>query len=323
MQFFLPIHVPELQPRISYQDKIYLCGSCFTEHIYHFLNRHKFQAMQNSHGIMFNPVSVCTSLSDIAEGRIYTEADLFHLNEYWHSWYHHSDFSSMNKEECLEKINSSILLHHHFLKEADYVFITLGSSFVYFLKEEKHYVGNNHRAPSQWFEKHLLDTKEIIRLLQSTQEQLKRLNPKLKLVYTISPVRHIRDGVIENNRSKARLIEAVHSLTDIYYFPAYEMVMDILRDYRFYDQDMVHPNYQATLFVWEKLVEYGISEEARNWMPEMAQLYKARNHRPRDTGSMAHKNFLEQHKLLCEKLSTQFPQLDFRSDYEYFSSGEF
>lgn len=322
MQFFLPIPIPALQPRISYEHKIYLFGSCFTEHIFHFLQRHKFQAMQNSHGIMFNPVSVCKALQDIVEGKMYQKKDLFYLNEYWHSWYHHSDFSSMNAEVCLEKINTTILQHQAFLKDADYLFITLGSAFAYYLVEANHYVGNNHRAPSQWFRKDLLEINEITRLLKETQEQLLKFNPKLKLVFTISPVRHIRDGVIENNRSKARLIESVHSLENVYYFPAYEIVMDVLRDYRFFDSDMVHPNYQATQFVWEKWVEHCLDSKVKEWMHEMAQLYKARHHKPRDMGSSAHKNFMLQHKQLCEKLRGIFPDLDFAEELNYFSNGE-
>ncbi len=318
MNFQLDITIPFLEPRIQHQSKILLIGSCFTEHMTNFLNRTKFGTVQNSHGILFNPLSVCKALQDVIDNKVYTEDDLFFLNEYWHSWYHHSDFSDMDKDKALHKINSSIQSQHQFLKKADFVFITLGSAFAYRLIDKNIVVSNNHRAPSQWFTKELLDIKIIEEALKKNQQQLHVYNPSLQLVFTVSPVRHIRDGVIENNRSKARLLEAIHSLSNIYYFPAYELVIDILRDYRFYDIDMVHPNYQATAFVWEKFTEHCINPNCIPLMKQMEQLYKAKNHRSKNTNSEAHKKFLKEHYDLCLALKAEFSYLDLEEEMEVF-----
>ncbi len=320
MNFHLDINIPFLTPRINHQSKILLIGSCFTEHMTRFLNRAKFETVQNPHGIIFNPLSVCKSLSDLIEKKVYNEEDLFYLNEYWHSWYHHSDFSDMDKAEALKKMNTSIAEQHQFLQSADYVLITLGSAFAYRHIELDKFVGNNHRAPAQWFERTLLDIALIRNELETIQHQLKIFNPKIKLVFTVSPVRHSRDGVIENNRSKARLLEAVHSLKEVYYFPAYELVIDILRDYRFYDLDMVHPNYQATAFVWEKFVEHCIDPACLPIMKKMEQLYKAMHHISKDTRSLAHQKFLDEHFELCKSLMEEYPYLDLQDEMIFFGS---
>jgi hypothetical protein len=320
MNFQLDIAIPFLEPRILHQAKILLIGSCFTEHICNFLNKAKFNTVQNSHGIVFNPLSVCKALHDVIDAKIYKEEELFFLNEYWHGWYHHSYFSDMNKEVALTKMNASIQSQHHFLKEANYVFITLGSAFAYKHVENNIFVSNNHRAPAQWFEKELLEISVIKDALQEIQTRLKKFNPSLQLVFTVSPVRHIRDGVIENNRSKARLIEAVHALEQIYYFPAYELVIDILRDYRFYDIDMVHPNYQATSYVWEKFIEYCIDPSCFQIMKKMEQIYKAKNHISKNKLSEAHKKFLNEHLELCQTLKQENAYLNLEEEMEYFTA---
>lgn len=320
MKWKLDIDIPNLVKPIDYQDKIYLTGSCFTEHISRFLGNAKFPTCENSHGILFNPLSVCKGLQDIASNKKYVETELFQLDEYWHSWFHHSDFSDLKKENTLTKINETIEMHHQFLKNASRVIITLGSAFAYFHLKDGFYVSNNHRAPSQWFRKDLLSIEAITHELKATQELLKNLNPKLQFIYTISPVRHARDGVIENNRSKARLLEAVHSLEDAYYFPAYELVIDILRDYRFYDVDMVHPNYQATSYVWEQFVEHCISTETLPLLKKLEQITKAKNHKPKSTESQAHKKFMQEHFELCTLLQSQNPILDLHEELQYFGT---
>ncbi|MBK7762788.1 MAG: GSCFA domain-containing protein [Bacteroidetes bacterium] len=319
MNFQLGIEIPQLEPQIQHHHKIILSGSCFTEHMTGFMQRAKFQVMQNAHGIIFNPLSVCKSLLDVAEAKLYTADDLFFLNEYWHSWYHHSDFSDMNQQICLEKINQSIASQHAFLKQADYIIITLGSAFAYQHIEQSIFVSNNHRAPAVWFSKVLLDINEIKSALQNMQQKLISLHPQLKFIYTISPVRHVRDGVIENNRSKARLLEAVHAMPNSYYFPAYELVIDILRDYRFYDIDMVHPNYQATAFVWEKFLESCVNPSCFPLLKKLDQVFKAKNHRPKSTSSLAHQKFTREHHNLCLQLQGEYPYLDLLDEINTFA----
>lgn len=221
------------------------------------------------------------------------------MNECWHSWQHHSVFSNMDQGECIRKINDSQINAHHFLKQADWLLITLGSSFSYQVTEAsclyQSGIANCHRAPAQWFNKHMMTIEEIQIVLNNCIYQLFRFNPSVKIIFTVSPVRHVRDGVIENNRSKARLIEVIHHLVNkfekIFYFPAYELVVDVLRDYRFYDVDLVHPNYQATQVVLDKFMQYFVTEESQKLAEEIQKIVVARKHKPFQSGTEAHKNF--------------------------------
>jgi len=263
MQLLSNIQIKPLVPPVTYRDKILLTGSCFTEHIGNHLAEMKFNTLQNPNGILFDPISVCKSLVSYIDNTQFKEEDLFYLDEAWHSWQHHSRFSNPDKAACLYNINQSQNEAHAFLKEADWVIITLGSSFVYRLADKAALhtktnvagdgVANCHKAPAQTFTKHLSSIEETVTALDGTLHRLWQFNPGLKIIFTISPVRHLRDGVVENNRSKARLIEAVHHVVNkfdrLYYFAAYELVIDVLRDYRFYDIDLAHPNYAATQFV--------------------------------------------------------------------------
>lgn len=335
MQFQLPINIKSPEARINYRDKILLTGSCFTEHIGNSLSELKFPVLQNPNGILFDPRSVCNSLISYVENKQYKKEDLFYLNEIWNSWEHHSRFSNINAEDALKIINESQQQAHSFLKDAAWLIITLGSSFSYrltdltpqpplLLERGSAGVANCHRAPSQWFNKHLLTIDETISLLDTTYHRLKQFNSKLKIIFTISPVRHIRDGVIENNRSKARLIEAVHYMINkfpgLYYFPAYELVIDVLRDYRFYDIDMVHPNYPATEFVMEKFNESFIDEQSQQLMEEIKKIVIARKHKAFQPETNAHKTFLKTHFEKTKELQSKFSFLDLSDEINYFGT---
>ena len=301
-----------------------LVGSCFTEHIGNYLEEVKFRVLQNPHGILFDPISVCKSIESYIENRQYTEEDLFYYNEAWHSWQHHSRFSGIDKEEVLEKINQSQQTAYTFLKQADWLMITLGSSFVYKLVEQQQPVANCHKMPAQAFVKHLSTIEETIVALDTVLYRLFQFNPDIKVMFTISPVRHLRDGVVDNNRSKARLIEAVHHLVNkfdrLHYFPAYEIVIDVLRDYRFFDTDLAHPNYVATQFVLEKFAESCCNESTRTTMEEIKKLVIARNHKPFNPTSNQHKKFLEVQLAKTEELKKRLPYLDFTKEIDYFLS---
>ena len=231
------------------------------------------------------------------------------------------------------KINASQQQAHQFLKEADWLIITLGSSFSYRLKNEdglarfpaaKNGVANCHRAPAQWFQKHLMSIDETVAKLDNAIHQLFRFNPYLKIIFTISPVRHIRDGVIENNRSKARLLESVHHLVNkfdkLFYFPSYELVIDILRDYRFYSEDMVHPNYLATDFVLEKFVKTFMSDETNTIIKEIRKLNISRKHQAVYPNTKAHQQFLLSNLDKVKTLQQQYPFLNLAEEMDYFSS---
>ena len=327
MQFFTNINIKPLQPSITYHDKLLLIGSCFTEHIGNYLEDVKFRTLQNPHGILFDPISVCNSLTSYIENKQYTSNDLFYLNEAWHSWQHHSRFSGIDKVQVISNINESQNKAHTFLKQADWLFITLGSSFVYKLAETLNPVANCHKAPAQTFIKHLSTFEETTVALSTTLNQLFEFNPTIKVMFTISPVRHLRDGVVDNNRSKARLIEAVHHLVgnhdNVYYFPAYELVIDVLRDYRFFDIDLAHPNYSATQFVLEKFAESCCKEETRVLMEEIKKLVIARNHKPFNPTSKQHQQFLSSQFQKALNLKQLYPYLDFEKEISFFGRKEY
>ncbi len=335
MELILNIELKNLAKPITYRDKILLMGSCFTEHIGDALEELKFSILQNPNGILFDPTSVCKSLVSYVENKKYIEADLFQLNEVWHSWSHHSRFSNINAGEAVRVINESQQSAHNFLKNADWIIITMGSSFTYRLTDLAvssetpppagggRGAANCHRAPTQWFNKHLLEISETVSMLDDCIQQLLQFNPRLNFIFTVSPVRHIRDGVVENNRSKARLLESVHSIVDkyeqAYYFPAYELMIDVLRDYRFYDIDLVHPNYPATEFVLEKFAESCIDPSSQQLMKELKDIIIARKHKAFQPETKAHQQFLMTFFEKTKALQKKYPFLDFKEELVYFS----
>ena len=324
MKLMLELDIPQLPQPITYSDKILLIGSCFTENMVDRFLQHKFKVLSNPNGILFNPLSVAESLDSYITNKQYTEADLFQLNELWNSWAHHTRFSHINKQDALSGINHSQQEASAFIKEAGWIIITLGSSFQYYLQENNKQVANNHRAPAQWFDKTLLSIDLIVNTLNDTLKKLFAVNPGVRVLFTISPVRHIRDGVIENNRSKARLIEAVHTLcggnTNTYYFPAYEIVIDILRDYRYYDIDFVHPNYLATNFVWEQFVNACMDANTQQIMKEVQEIAIARSHKPRFPETDAHQRFMSNYAEKTAMLAQKHPYLDLSEELHYFAN---
>lgn len=329
MDFMLNFEPKKLPEPISYRDKILLVGSCFTEHIGNTLKDAKLTVLQNPNGILFDPVSVCNSLVSYIRNKQYDESELFYLNEVWSSWQHHSRFSNVSKQEGLRLINDSQNEAHAFLKQANWIIITLGSSFSYRLTDVAGAqtnlgVANCHRAPATWFSKHLLSISETVEALDNCMHQLFQFNPGLRILFTVSPVRHLRDGVVENNRSKARLIEAVHHMVNkferLFYFPAYELVIDVLRDYRFYDIDMAHPNYLATDFVLQKFVSSCLTDEARQLMEELKKISIAKKHKAFQPSTVAHKKFLESYAEQTRKLKAKYPFLDLADELAYFTA---
>ena len=323
MDFHLEFTPKPFDVKISHQHQLFLAGSCFTEQIGNKLAAHKFRIIDNPNGILFNPISIAKSLVSYIENKKYTEEDLFFHNELWGSWEHHTRFSSVSKTDCLQKINDSQQASFTFLKEADWILITLGSAFVYEL-ENKQVVANCHKVPTDKFKKRLLSSEEVIATLDTLIDRLNHFNPKLHIIITISPVRHLRDGFVENNRSKATLINAVHHVVDkfekLFYFPAYELIIDDLRDYRFYAEDMVHPNYAATNYVWEKFVNACIDEPSLLLMKEINTINAAKHHKAFNPASEAHKKFLATNLAKVEKLKQGYPYINFKEEELYFKS---
>jgi hypothetical protein len=330
MKFKLTLEAKPSKYPIEFGDKLMLIGSCFTENIGAKFKSHLFEISENPYGILFNPVSVTNTLTEIMDLRKYKSDDLFQHNELWHSWSHHSRFSAIEKEVALENINRTILDAHHFLKSANRLVITLGSAWLYHLTNEAplgkgQVVANNHKGPINWFFKSLMQPNELLESLQALVARLQTFNPNLQIVFTISPVRHLREGLIENNRSKAVLIHAVHELVSqsnqVDYFPAYEYVMDDLRDYRFYAEDLVHPNFAASGYVWDKLVETYMDHKTQAIMKQIAELQLAMNHKPFFTGSVEHQKFLQSCILKTETLMAAHPTLSLQDHLAFFKAG--
>jgi hypothetical protein len=332
MKLHLDLDVKKLPWPLNHQHKMLLIGSCFTENIGAKLKKQKFNILENPNGILFNPVSVAEAITDYIENRSFTSDDIFHYNEGWHSWKHHSRFSGFTAEEALQKINDSTAGAHEFLKQSDYIFITLGSAWTYALTEKAlngkpgSVAANNHKAPADWFQRRLMTNEEVLRVLDNLMHRLFFFRPGIKIIFTISPVRHIREGVIENNRSKAVLIQAVHHLADkfdgIYYFPSYELVIDDLRDYRFYAEDMVHPNYFATEYVWEKFVGASMDDQTKKIMEELKTISLAYQHKPFNPSTEQHKKFLAASLEKLRSLYLLHPYLDLKKEMQYFKTGE-
>ena len=333
MDFRLEFTPRPFQQKINHQQQLLLIGSCFTENIGSKLKYLKFSVLENPNGILFNPISIVQSLHSYIENRQYTATDLFYQNECWNSWQHHSRFSHPDKSICLQMINESQQAAHHALKTAGWLMITLGSAFVYERIEsssgghgEVHdsnmVVANCHKVPTDKFNKRLLSPGEIVDAFSTVLEKIFAFNPALKIIFTISPVRHLRDGFVENNRSKATLIQAVHQLTDnhqqVFYFPAYELVIDDLRDYRFYAEDMVHPNYAATNYVWEKFIATCIDENAQQLMKEINSINVAKNHKAFNPLSSAHKKFLQANLQKVIALKSLYSYLNLQEEYIHF-----
>jgi hypothetical protein len=340
MNFHLEYFPKPFDTKIAHQHNLFLLGSCFTENIGTKFKQHKFNVLENPNGILFNPVSIAKSITSYIENKQYTKEDLFYQNEIWNSWEHHTRFSDVVIDVCLTRINESQSSAHQFLKSADWIFITLGSAFVYVNKDGEQrnisssglgiqdsfynsVVANCHKVPTDKFEKKLLNVEDVLSVLDNTLHRIFMFNPNAKIIFTISPVRHLRDGFIENNKSKAVLIQAVHHLVNkfnkLFYFPAYELVIDDLRDYRFYAEDMVHPNYAATNYVWDKLVECCIDEDAIQLMKQINEINAAVNHKSFNPQTEAHKNFKKKYLQKISALNEAYSYINFAEEIKTLS----
>jgi hypothetical protein len=329
MQFRLELNIKPFEQQLTISNNILLIGSCFTEHISNKLQQVKFNTLDNPSGILFNPQSIQNALSSYINNTQTTEDDLFFHNELYNSWNHHSKFSSTNQQKTLTQINTATQNAHTFLKKADWVIITLGSAFVYILNNNKlggttgHIAANCHKVSQLHFNHTLLSIPQAQLCLQNMVSQLQAFNPNINIIFTISPVRHAREGIVQNNRSKAILNYAVHNTVEefenVFYFPSYELIIDDLRDYRFYAEDLVHPNYAATNYVWEKFTEACIDGYSRECIAEIEQLNIAKNHKPFNADSAMHKKFLQSMYAKTQALQAKYTTVNFDEELKHFS----
>ncbi len=323
-EFMLDLSIPVSSELIDHRDGILVMGSCFTEHIGDFLAEHKYQTLQNPNGILFDPVSIANALTAYTKPDHYRNIELYQQGDIYFSWQHHSRFSGLNSEQVKADIIHSQQTAHTFLKSAKWLIITLGTSFHYKLIGKNLSVANCHKVPASNFNKTLLSIEKINSALDNCLHQIFHFNPDLRVIFTVSPVRHIKDGIVENNRSKARLLEVVHHLVNkfdrLYYFPAYELVIDVLRDYRFYKEDMVHPNHQAVSYVIEKFLGAFVNERSRKITEEIEVLIKSMQHRPFQPESQSHQQFLRSNLQRIQQLKQQYPHIDLSAEEAYFNS---
>ncbi len=280
---------------VDYSSTIVLMGSCFAEHIGAKLEYYQFPTLANPLGIFFHPEAIATFLERMVQHKAYTNADVFEQQERWHCFEAHSRLSQNSREGLLNELNRQLEHSRTWLGTASHIFLTLGTAWGYRIKTTGQWVANCHKLPQKHFSKELLTVGETEDCLQRIVEGVRQLNPGAQLVFSVSPVRHLKDGFIENQRSKAHLISALHKRVaegEALYFPAYELLMDELRDYRFYADDMVHPNTLAVDYIWERFCRAWISEAVSEVMQEVGEIRKGLAHRPFNPESSAHRTFL-------------------------------
>lgn len=316
MQFTTPVPIISQEPKIDHHSKIFLVGSCFVENIGEKFDYYKFINFRNPFGILYHPRAIENLIQKAFDGYKYTTEDIFLNNERWHCFDAHSNLSDPNKEELLKRLNYNLEETKSFLTKASHIIITLGTSWFYTSMNTNNFVANCHKLPQKQFTKSIAGVSEIERSLETLNKLIQNINSKGKIIFTVSPVRHIKEGVIENQRSKAHLITAVHTLIERFpestsYFPSYELVMDELRDYRFYGEDMLHPNPTAINYIWEKFREIWISSDSAATLKLIEEIQTGLSHRPFNASSEAHKNFLIGLRKKVSSLKTQFPYINF------------
>ena len=324
MQFTTKIPIQKSSFPIDYDSKIMLLGSCFAENMGEKFEYFKFQTVVNPFGIIFNPVSLAKIIERSVQKNYFTEDDIFFHNELWHCFEVHSELSNSDKNTFLNSLNELINSTHQQLNDSTHIIITLGTSWVYRNIESNEIVANCHKVPQKQFTKELLSIETIVQSLESILFHVSILNPNCKFIFTVSPVRHIKDGFIENTLSKAHLIAAIHSVLNqefstsleltnqnYIYFPAYEIMMDELRDYRFYSEDLLHPNQTAIDYIWIQFFENYISESEFGLMNDICSIQKGLKHRPFNPNTESHQKFLNQLDLKIKTIQNQHPFIKF------------
>jgi hypothetical protein len=297
--------------QIDYNSKVFLLGSCFSENIGNKFEYYKFQSKLNPFGISFHPLAIENLITRSINKDYYTENDLYYVNEQWCCLDAHSKLNSASKDGLLLKLNTAIEQTNKQINESTHFIITLGTSWVYRHINSDKIVANCHKLPQKQFLKELLSVDQISESLEAIISLVRSINPKVNFIFTVSPVRHIKDGFVENTQSKSHLITAIHNVVEsapqAYYFPSYEIMMDELRDYRFYDGDMLHPNEVAIDYIWDKFKSVWISDGMESIMQDVDTVQKGLKHKPFNTKSEAYQLFVtklqSQIKDLCEKYS--------------------
>jgi hypothetical protein len=338
MDFRTKVELPASLPPVTHAGQILLLGSCFAENMGRQLAENKFRVDVNPFGILYNPFSVSTALVEILKGKVYQEEDLFAYKEIirnkeynkqdlfaykdlWHSPMHHGSFSAATAGEVIRNINHRLQQAHKTVHQLDWLMLTFGTAYVYEQKETGRVVSNCHKLPESNFNRRLLSVDEIVNEYTSLIAGMTARNPNLKVLFTVSPIRHIRDGMHANQLSKSTLLLTIDRLQQlfpkqVFYFPAYEIVLDELRDYRFYADDMLHPSPLAVNYLWKCFSDSFFSAETKQVMTEVEDIRKDMAHKPFHPESEAYQRFLGQIVLKIERLIGKYPYLDFQKETE-------
>ena len=307
MKFRTEVNIPNSEKKIFLTDSIFSVGSCFAAEMSEMLRNGQMQTLCNPFGTIFNPFSLNVAIKNLHDCKIYKEADLILYNEEYISLNHHTSFNNNYAHKTLEKINQNIEIGNQFLQKTNWVLITYGTSFIYEFLPKNQLVANCHKIPQKFFNKRLLTDEELKNSIKKTIETLQDIcEENVQILFSVSPVRHTKDGMSENLLSKSKLINALHEtlphFENCHYLPIYEIMTDDLRDYRFYKEDLIHPNNQAIQYIWEKFGNAYFSDEVKTFINENYKIKAALEHRPIDEKSPKYLDFLEK---LKEKIVLQ------------------
>ena len=335
MNLYTKVDIPATNFKIDYSSRLAFFGSCFADNISAQFAERKFKVMANPFGTVYNPISLASQLKAIAEGKVFKDKDVFkdeRCDGLWHCWSAHSSLSAHTREECIDKLNAATMQTRDFLQKADIVFVTLGTSFVYFLKGNGEPVSNCHRQDPNLFTRRMISVEEATDAIREIVASIRLLNPNTSIVLTVSPLRHMSDGAHNNTLSKATLQLAINNVLleiatvatlprndnvsrvsagdFIEYFPSYEIVMDELRDYRFYESDMVHLSRTAEEYIFERMADTYCSEITRGHIAKVEKFLKGARHRIQDESSPATQDFLKKINAQAAQLKTEIPGLN-------------
>lgn len=318
MNFFSKVDIPASDLRIDYKSNLVFIGSCFADNISAQFTARKFNVLANPFGTVYNPVSLESQIKAIADGKVFGEDDVFQdtrCDGLWHSWDAHSSLSASTREECIAKLNAAAKQAREFLEKADAVFITLGTAFVYYLKDSGKPVSNCHRQDPNLFTRRMISVDEATEAIREIATSIRQLNRNTHIVFTVSPLRHMSDGAHNNTLSKATLQLAINKALEeanATYFPSYEIVMDELRDYRFYADDMVHLSKTAEEYIFKQMTETYCDSTTRENMAKVEKFLKMANHRIQDESSPATQQLKKKIAVQAAELEKQIPGLSLR-----------
>ena len=314
-KFRTKVEFPGSGEKIGYNSRCLFMGSCFTEEIGGRMGSHKFPVRINPFGTLFNPASICDNLEMLIEEKVFSKDDLFMHNGMWFSFSHYTGFDRPGQQECLELVNKSIQDASAWIRQCNYILITLGTAWTFIYKATGKLVANCHKLPSGDFTRRLLEPEEIGEKVDHLLASLEKINPGALIIFTVSPVRHLKDGAVNNQLSKSILLLSIHRLmkkhSTIRYFPAYEIFMDELRDYRFYAADMLHPSETGSEYVWERFCDAWLDEPSKKTMAGVSAILKAVAHRPKQIDLPNLKKFSENLLKQIDQLTLSNPTLDF------------